>query len=347
MQIKNTLSYVTCLLVLAAGLRSTDEYSSSTSRPTDFVFQINEEARTVEAKQKEAVEFQDFSNRGTDSKHRASIPDRIFLHPNSGADAIVSNPADPREVLMIQRKHGRLGLPGGFVGYGEDPYFAAVRKFMEEINFKITEVKQVKKEQKEEQDEDEFEEVEVTKLVAAGPYPGFFGRTMMSSMTPKSKSIRGPLLGIFGVANRDPRKQAISFVYHMSIGDRFTAPVPGGDSKDALFCSVPELLARNLEEVTDEAEMHPLHELSEKLEQKDALMVEELQNQKPGSTLKNSLRCAIEVDFDYLKMLNKYYLSMVALGIVTEAGELTDKAEHLKVYYNKDALKTARSQNML
>lgn len=330
------------------GLRATDIYTSGSMRPTDFVFQITDENKSSEAKLKATVEYQDFSLKGTDQRHKASIPDHIFLHPNSGADAIVSHPQDPRMVIMIQREHGHLGLPGGFVGYGEDPYFAAVRKFMEEVNFEITETVQVKKQNEDELDQkEEFEEVEKKKLVAAGPYPGFFGRVMMMTVSSKTKSTRGPLLGVYGVSDRDPRKQAVSFGFHMSIGDRFVNPVPGGDSQRALFCNVPELLARNLEEFTDEPGSHPLFELGEQMDEIDAQKVDKMESLKSGSTIDEVDPCAIEVDFDYLKMLNKYYLSMVSLGIITESGQLTEKAKTLRVYYSKDALKTAKSNNLL
>ena len=316
------LSYVICLSVMIVKISSMDEFTSSDLRPTDFVFKMNEDSDG-----KQEVKYADFQSK----QNVADIPEKIFLQPNMGSDAAVSHPEDPRKIIMVQRPDEKLGFPGGFNGYGEDNYKAAARKFMEEVLFKVPVPSDVEGE---------------TKIheLAAAPSPGFFGRNILQFMNQKNFNNRGPMLGVFGVSDRDPRKQAITVLYHFSLRSKYTEPfTKNKDLLGAFFCDVTELLARNLDQITDSPSEHPLHPLFEKLSLEDQTLVSAHEDASLGSLIP----CANEVAFDYIKMIHTYYKAMVKSNIINADGSPHEDMSKFKILYNKDAFEEHQKKKLL
>ena len=311
------LSYVICLSVMIVMISSKDEYKSSDLRATDFVFDVTEDSDTSQE-----IKFSDYQSDGIN----ASIPKKIYLQPNMGSDAIASHPEDPRQIIMIIRKSGKLGLPGGFNNYGEDTYKAAARKFMEEVFFKVP------------VESNEDGQTKIHKMSAA-PAPGYFGRNILKFMNAKNMNNKGPMLGLFGVADRDPRKQAIAVLYHFSLKSKYTEPFSDNkDILDVLYCDVTEILARNLDQITDTPSEHPLHPLFEKLSLEDQTKISNSSknDDEEEISLASLVPCANEVAFDYIKMIYTYYKAMINNNIINADGSKHEQMENLKILYNKD-----------
>ena len=314
------LSYVICLSVMILKISSIDSYASSNLRATDFVFEMNKDSDSTQK-----ITYSDFQN----NENQASIPNKIFLHPNFGSDALVSHPKDPRSIIMIQRKSGLLGLPGGFNAYGEDTYKAAARKFMEEVLFKVSAPK----------NPDEKDGEMIIHEIAASPSPGFFGRNILKFMNVSNFNMRGPMLGVFGISDRDPRKQAITTAYHFTLRNKYTEPfTKNKDLLDAMFCDVTELLARNLDQITNKPSEHPLNALFEKLSLEDQSFLSAESDKNDETKLTDLNPCTNEIAFDYIKIIYTYYKLMVKSGVINPDGSTTENMESLKILYNKDTL---------
>lgn len=314
MILKNFLNIAFCLFVLSKSYESHVELTSDQIRPTDIVYKMTTEDTEVD-------EYRDYSNYKTKTKKIATIPDEVFLNPANGSDAVVSNPKNPLEIIIIKRPDNKLGLPGGYNRIGEDPLEGLIRKFKSKVNFKVG------------QDQ-----------IIAEPLPGYIGNPEILKLK-KVNRFAGPFMGVFGLPARDKKRNVIASLYHLIVNEKYTNPVPTGEpfSKDAFYCDVLKLLARNIDKITDDLNSHPLK----------AKVTEILENDKKEMANKNNMemgdidKCAQKFGIDYLNMINIYYLFLIDKKIINADGSKGRNYERYEWMYNKTTLLDKVKNNRL
>jgi len=308
MRFQKVLSYAICLFVLTDATMSMVNLTSSDTRQTDIVYSKKLEEDEVE----EPISYKDFSVYKTEAFRNASMPDETFLHPLPGSDAIVSNPKNPLEIIIIERPSGNLGIPGGWNMYGENSFDGAVFKFKSKVNFQIED-----------------------KVFEAEPLPGFIGRPTLMDLK-KKVPFAGPFLGLYGISDRDPNRQGVCSLFHLIIKEEYTNPIPvEGKSQDAFFCDIIAILARNADAITDDIGSHPLKEAFEKVSQQDIALMDQQNDDVKISDLD---KCAKEFDLDYVLLIYRYYQALVSRKILNEDGSVGPNMKKYEWMYNKTAL---------
>jgi hypothetical protein len=308
--------YVISLYLFISSTWAMTLETSSSMRPTDIVY------KKVESDAEPVIEYQDYQIKNTEMKKQATLPNEIYLNMPVMSSCMVPNPQNPKQIILVKHLNKKLGLPGGYLDYGEDPSVGAARKFSEKVNFKM-----------------ENESIKKAGLIA-----GFFGRPTLEVMRMKSTPY-GPFMGVFGIGNRATKRPNISFVYNFIIGNDYVTPVLGNKAAlDVMYCDVVEMLARNLDQITDEVENHPLNDLREKVLEKDAQMLQEAnQDEAEEKTLAQLDKCQQELQDDTLQVLNLYYLNLIKFWIIEDKGDLKEDAK--SYLWNKSEL--AKYKNKL
>ena len=305
---KTHLCYVLCLFVFTDLSYSRIDFDSKDKRVTDITYTLIDDESNSEFD----TNYVDF----TGKKINGSIPSKIYPYANTGSDVLVSNPKNPLEVIIILRENDKISLPGGWNSYGETPYQGAISKFRSKVHFK-----------KDGEDA----------IIQVGMYPGLFGRSVMEGFGVNILP-NGPFLGMSGVSDRDPQRPSVVSLFHFSISEKYTTPVAGEKVKDAMFCNVITMLARNLNLVTDDMENHPLKTQFDKITLDDTQLLDNALQNNSEITLGELDKCAKEVHIDHILMIYKYYLAMIKNEIINEFGELNEDIESKKYMFNKDAL---------
>jgi hypothetical protein len=293
------------------------ELTSDTMRSTDIVYKYPEEVSDLK-------KYEDYSVYKTGNKKEASMPAETFINPANGSDAIVSNPQNPLEVIIIQKPDDKLGIPGGYNSYAEDPLDGVVKKFKKKVHFNVN--------------GEEF---------IAEPIAGYIGRPNLLKMKKVTRPA-GPFMGLFGLPLRDPRRQAIANLYHLIISEQYVNPIPTGGnlSKDAFYCNVLELLARNMDKLTDDLNSHPLKDKVEEVLKNDKDKLSESGSE--DSNIASLDKCAQEFGNDYIFMIYRYYLFLVEKKIVNADGSNGKNYEKYNWMYNKsELLRRVKNKNLV
>lgn len=301
---KNFINIISLYLFISSTWTMTME-TSETMRPTDIIFE------KTNADDNPEIKYQDYQMKEKDVRI-ASIPDKLYLNMPVMASCMVPNPTDPKQLVFVKNLNQKLDLPGGYLNYAEDPSVGAARKFSEKVIF----------------------EMDNGSKKHPGLIGGFFGRPSLEVMQKKSTPY-GPFMGVFGVGNRATKRPNIKFVYNFIMGQEYVKPVLGNEaSLDAMFCDVINILARNLETITDDVEHHPLKPLADKLEEEDVqTLYEANQGSETEKTLEELNKCQQNFQDDTFNILNLYYLNLIKFKIIEANGDMKPNAQ--SILWNK------------
>jgi hypothetical protein len=287
------------------------ELNSASMRPTDIVYKkVLDEDET-----EELVKYQDYSVLKTDQMKQASLPEENYLHIFPGSDAVVSKATNPLEIVIIKRPDGGLALPGGYNNLGENALDGAMRKFKEKVNFDVD-----------------------GEIYEAEPLPGYLGNPEMMTLNKKSLPV-GPFMGIYGLPDRDPKRQCVASLYHLMIDEKYTNPVPvEGKSEDAFFCNIFEVMARNVDQITDDVESLALKAKFDEVLASDAEVMKQEENKE--KEIGEVIKCAQEWDNDYINQVYRYYQFLVTRKVLNADGSNGANLESYSWMYNKTVLMT-------
>lgn len=319
---KTMLCHAISLLVFTQITVSMVELNSEMIRPTDIIYKKVEEDDQSE----ETFTYKDFSLLETDNVKKASVPDETFLQIFPGSDAVVSKALNPLEVIVIKRPDAGLGLPGGFNNYGETGLDGAIRKFKERVHFDVE-----------------------GQTFSAEPVAGLLGMPDLMSLGKHSQPI-GPYMGTYAMPERDPSRHVLASLYHLMIDEKYVNPKPVEEkSEEVHFCNILELLARNMSQITDNVEEHPLAgKTAEVLDNDKKVMAEEENKEKEIGEV---IPCAQKFDNDYLVMIYRYYQRLVTFKIINADGSNGSNFDKHPFLYNKTILmkkiKEKNSNNIL
>ena len=215
-----------------------------------------------------------------------------------GTDAIVLDPRNPENILLILREEpeNSISLIGGFIN-NLKPKEAAVFRFRSKV-----------------------------KTSDDSDYPiadGSLGMAEMESMTLQSTSRNGPFLGIRGNPDRSPG-HIIASSYHLVTSAEAAEKFEPLDSRvlKVISCKMIDTLAKNVNQFV------PKSKLADHFLTKYA----------SANDLSNLEECGLELHHDHIFVLYQFYAKVVLAGILDkESGLVTDFGTNNAGIYNLDA----------